>query len=122
MTATTAHSPFGIHRVLEPRGDAVTLPQTALRLDPSPQIAPDEVRVDVEVLNLDAASYRQLRDKHTGPTGHVHGHSVRSEVLEIIEEARAFSTDSVAGIGGGSVLDTAKIVAAFVKSEQQVAD
>ena len=38
------------------------------------------------------------------------------EVLEIIEEARAFSTDSVAGIGGGSVLDTAKIVAAFVKS------
>ncbi|WP_134773335.1 zinc-binding alcohol dehydrogenase family protein [Ornithinimicrobium flavum] len=99
MTATTAHSPFGIHRVLEPRGDAVTLPQTALRLDPSPDLAPDEVRVDVEVLNLDAASYRQLRDKHTGPTGHVHGHSVRSEVLEIIED-RGKMQNPVTGSGG----------------------
>lgn len=44
------------------------------------------------------------------------------EVVGIIEEARAFSTDSVAGIGGGSVLDTAKIVAAFVESEQQVSE
>ncbi len=44
------------------------------------------------------------------------------EVVGIIDEARSFGADSVAGIGGGSVLDTAKIVAAFVKSSQQVAD
>lgn len=44
------------------------------------------------------------------------------EVVGIIDEARAFGADSVAGIGGGSVLDTAKIVAAFLKSKQQVAD
>ena len=44
------------------------------------------------------------------------------EALDIIAEARSFGTDSVAGIGGGSVLDTAKIVAAFVNSDQQVAD
>ena len=53
----------------------------------------------MEVLNLDAASYRQLRDKHTGPTGHVHGHSVRSEVLEIIED-RGKMQNPVTGSGG----------------------
>lgn len=99
MTGMTTHSPFGVHRVLEPSGDAVTLPQAARRLDPSPGLAPDEVRIDVEVLNLDAASYRQLREKHTGPTGHVHGHSVRSEVLEIIED-RGKMQNPVTGSGG----------------------
>ena len=44
------------------------------------------------------------------------------EVVEIIDEARAFGVDSVAGIGGGSVLDAAKIVACFAPSSQQVAD
>ncbi|MFK5635507.1 MULTISPECIES: L-erythro-3,5-diaminohexanoate dehydrogenase [unclassified Ornithinimicrobium] len=98
MTAVP-HSPFGVHRVLDPAGDAVTLPQSARRLDASPQLGPDEVRVDVEVLNLDAASYRQLREKHTGPTGHVHGHSIRSEVLEIVED-RGKMQNPVTGSGG----------------------
>lgn len=44
------------------------------------------------------------------------------EVLEIIELARKFEADSVVGIGGGSVLDTAKVVACFAYSKQQVAD
>lgn len=44
------------------------------------------------------------------------------EVVGIIDEARLFGVDSVAGIGGGSVLDAAKIVACFARSEQQVAD
>ncbi|MFB9732667.1 L-erythro-3,5-diaminohexanoate dehydrogenase [Ornithinimicrobium kibberense] len=99
MTVTTGYSPFGLHRVLEPSGDAVTLPQAAYRLDASPQLAPDEVRVDVEVLNLDAASYRQLREKHTGPTGHVHGHGIRSDVLEIVED-RGKMQNPVTGSGG----------------------
>ncbi len=54
-------SPIGLHRVLEPAG---VLPQAARRLDPTPEIWPDEVRVAVEVLNLDAASYRQLAGAH----------------------------------------------------------
>ena len=41
---TVQHSPFGVHRVLDPTGEQVTLPQAARRLDASPQIAPDEVR------------------------------------------------------------------------------
>ena len=41
---------------------------------------------------------------------------------DIVERARQFDTDSVVGIGGGSVLDVAKLVAAFAQSEQQAAD
>ena len=40
----------------------------------------------------------------------------------IVEKARRFEADSVAGIGGGSVLDVAKLVAAFTCSAQQAAD
>ena len=40
----------------------------------------------------------------------------------IVERARQFDADSVVGIGGGSVLDVAKLVAAFAQSEQQAAD
>ena len=55
-------SPVGLHRVLEPTGDAITLPQTARRLDARAELWPDEVRISVETLNLDAASYRQLAE------------------------------------------------------------
>ena len=40
----------------------------------------------------------------------------------IVEKARQFDADSVVGIGGGSVLDVAKLVAAFAHSDQQAAD
>jgi L-erythro-3,5-diaminohexanoate dehydrogenase len=71
-----ASSPLGLHRVLEPPG---VLPQAAWRLDPSPAIAPDEVRVRVDRLNLDAASYRQLREAHGDDPD-----KIRAAVLDII--------------------------------------
>ena len=40
----------------------------------------------------------------------------------IVAKARLFHADSVVGIGGGSVLDVAKLVAAFADSDQQAAD
>ncbi len=36
------------------------------RLDARPELWPDEVRIAVERLNLDAASYRQLAEAHGG--------------------------------------------------------
>ena len=41
---------------------------------------------------------------------------------EILKIGREFGADSVAGIGGGSVLDVAKLVAAFINSDQKAAD
>jgi L-erythro-3,5-diaminohexanoate dehydrogenase len=42
----------GLERVLEPAG---VLPQAAWRLDASPEVRADEVRIAVERLNLDCA-------------------------------------------------------------------
>ena len=45
-----------------------------------------------------------------------------NDFKRILEAARQFQADSVAGIGGGSVLDVTKLVAAFIDSDQQVED
>ena len=77
-------SPVGLHRVLEPSGDQITLPQAARRLDASPQIWADEVRIDVETLNLDAASYRQLVGAHRTADDQIDGDALRGSVLDIV--------------------------------------
>jgi L-erythro-3,5-diaminohexanoate dehydrogenase len=92
MSAAAAPaSPVGLHRVLEPRG---VLPQAAWRLDTDPALREDEVRVRVERLNLDAASFRQLREAHGGD-----GDAVRAEVLRIVRE-RGKMHNPVTGSGG----------------------
>lgn len=82
---------LGVHRVLDPPG---TLPQTAHRLDVSGPVRADEVAIAVERLNLDAASFRQLSEKHGGD-----GDAVRAEVLAIIGE-RGKMHNPVTGSGG----------------------
>ena len=83
--------PTGLHRVLEPAG---VLPQAAARLDTRRELWPDEVRVRVERLNLDAASHRQLHVRHDGD-----GDAVRAEVLEIVR-SRGKMQNPVTGSGG----------------------
>ncbi|MGY1690537.1 L-erythro-3,5-diaminohexanoate dehydrogenase [Geodermatophilus sp. SYSU D01105] len=82
---------LGVHRVLEPPG---VLPQAAARLDPDPAIGPDEVRIAVQRLNLDAASFRQLTEACGGD-----GAAVRAAVLEIVA-ARGKVQNPVTGSGG----------------------
>jgi L-erythro-3,5-diaminohexanoate dehydrogenase len=77
--------------VLAPPG---VLPQAALRLDAEPAIGPDEVRIAVERLNLDAASFRQLAEAHPGD-----GDAVRAAVLGIVAE-RGKMQNPVTGSGG----------------------
>jgi L-erythro-3,5-diaminohexanoate dehydrogenase len=80
-SASRAGDPTGLHRVLEPIG---VLPQAATRLDTRRALWPDEVRVRVERLNLDAASFRQLARTHTGTDGSLDGAALRAQVLDII--------------------------------------
>ncbi|WP_404382751.1 L-erythro-3,5-diaminohexanoate dehydrogenase [Knoellia locipacati] len=89
---TGTSSPLGVHRVLEPAGEY--LPQAARVLDARPELWDDEVRIDVETLNLDAASFRQLHDKHGGD-----GSAIRAEVLDIVR-TRGKMQNPVTGSGG----------------------
>lgn len=76
MRADVPSDPTGLHRVLD---DATVLPQAAERLDTDREIWPDEVRVRVQRLNLDAASYRQLQRTHDHD-----GEAIRAAVLDIV--------------------------------------
>jgi L-erythro-3,5-diaminohexanoate dehydrogenase len=84
-------SPVGLHRVRTPAG---VLPQAAEQLDARPEIWPDEVRISVERLNLDAASFRQLSEAHAGD-----GEAICRAVQEIIE-TRGKMHNPVTGSGG----------------------
>lgn len=86
-----AGDPTGLHRVLDER---VVLPQAADRLDTRRELWPDEVRIRVQTLNLDAASYRQLERVHGGD-----GAAIRSAVLEIVA-ARGKMQNPETGSGG----------------------
>ena len=83
--------PTGLHRVLD---DGTVLPQAAQRLDTRAELWPDEVRVRVERLNLDAASFRQLERTHD-----LDGDAVRAEVLDIVA-ARGKMQNPETGSGG----------------------
>jgi L-erythro-3,5-diaminohexanoate dehydrogenase len=79
---------FGIHRVIEPRG---VLPQVALRLDPQTEnIADGELVIDVDVLNIDSASFRQIEESASDPG---------ARVAEIVRE-RGKLHNPVTGSGG----------------------
>jgi L-erythro-3,5-diaminohexanoate dehydrogenase len=86
-------SSVGLHRVVSPAG---VLPQAAQCLDASPEIALDEVRIAVERLNLDAASFHQLRSTHGAGSD---GEAIRAAVLGIIED-RGKMHNPVTGSGG----------------------
>ena len=87
----TSGSPLGLHRVIEPAG---VLPQAAWRLDPDPRIWPEEVLIDVERLNLDAASFRQLREATGGDQA-----TMKAAVLGIVAD-RGKMQNPVTGSGG----------------------
>jgi L-erythro-3,5-diaminohexanoate dehydrogenase len=108
-------SPLGLHRVLDPRG---VLPQAAWRLDASAAITRDEVLVRVERLNLDAASYRQLRETYAGDPD-----KIRAAVLEIIA-TRGKMQNPVTGSGGmltGTVAEVGPDSPLGLKPGQQIA-
>lgn len=51
--------PYGLKRVIEPVG---AMPQPAWKLDNSMRCGDDEMLIDVDILNIDAASFTQIKE------------------------------------------------------------
>jgi L-erythro-3,5-diaminohexanoate dehydrogenase len=83
--------PYGLRRVVAPAG---VLPQRAERLDPSLPLGEDELAIDVEALNVDAASFRQIE----GAVGRDPA-AIAAEVERIVRE-RGKLHNPVTGSGG----------------------
>ena len=96
---TQSGDPLGTHRVLvEPGTDAsepIALPQRALRLDNDPEkVFETEIVVEVETLNVDAASFRQMEEASGGDVA-----EVGERVLATVRE-RGKQHNPVTGSGG----------------------
>ena len=83
--------PYGLRRVVKPRG---VLPQQAEVLDPRLPLGPDELSIDVEQLNMDAASFRQIEKEVEGSV-----ERISARVAEIVA-ARGKMQNPVTGSGG----------------------
>lgn len=83
--------PYGLRRVVRPPG---VLPQRASVLDPSLPLGEDELSIDVEALNVDSASFRQMADAAGGDPV-----AIGAEVVRIVGE-RGKLHNPVTGSGG----------------------
>jgi L-erythro-3,5-diaminohexanoate dehydrogenase len=106
-------SPYGVHRVLEPQG---TLPQAAWRIDNSMQICDNEIRIDVDILNIDAASFTQIKQA-AGPDVE----KIKEIMLDIVAK-RGKHHNPVTGSGGMLVGRVSAIGAGLKDRDLRVGD
>ncbi len=84
-------SPYGTHRVIEPRG---LLPQPAQKIDNDMEIYDNEVLIDVDVLNIDSASFTQIEEEAGGDEERI------KEIMLGIVARRGKHHNPVTGSGG----------------------
>lgn len=84
-------SPYGTHRVLEPLG---VLPQPAWKIDNSMAIYDNEILIDVSALNIDAASFTQIKHEAQGDAARV------AAIVQDIVARRGKHHNPVTGSGG----------------------
>ncbi|MHA2050447.1 MAG: L-erythro-3,5-diaminohexanoate dehydrogenase [Promethearchaeota archaeon] len=82
---------YGTHRVIEPKG---ALPQPALKISNDMEIFDNEVLIDVDYLNIDSASFTQLKEEANGDI-----EKIKIKILEIVNE-RGKMQNPVTGSGG----------------------
>lgn len=101
--------PYGSHRVLEPEG---VLPQAAWKLDNTMQVYENELLIDVEMLNIDAASFRQMIGQAQTPDG------VAKLILQTVQQ-RGKQHNPVTG-SGGMLVGTVRQVGKYFSEQVEV--
>ncbi|MGV8946458.1 MAG: zinc-binding dehydrogenase [Lutibacter sp.] len=91
---------YGTHRVIEPLG---VLPQPALKVDNNvTEIYDNEILVDVDILNIDSASFTQIKEQAGGDV-----EKIKEIILDIVA-SQGKMKNPVTGSGGmfiGTVLE-----------------
>ena len=104
--------PYGTHRVIEPKG---LLPQPAWKIDNDMDIYDNEVLIDVEILNIDSASFTQIEIEAGGDESRIAG------IMTGIVKERGKHHNPVTGSGGMLIGKVEKIGPALEgKSELKV--
>jgi L-erythro-3,5-diaminohexanoate dehydrogenase len=104
---------YGTHRVLEPKG---TLPQPALKLDNTMSVYNNEVLIDVKTLNIDSASYTQIRQSCSD-----NATKMKEMILSIVAE-RGKMQNPVTGSGGMLIGTVKQIGPDFPDKKLKVGD
>jgi L-erythro-3,5-diaminohexanoate dehydrogenase len=95
---------YGTHRVLEPKG---ALPQAAWRIDNMMQLHDNEILVDVDTLNIDAASFTQIKKQASGDSEEI------AKIMKGIVDSRGKHHNPVTG-SGGMFIGTVKAIGADI--------
>ncbi|MCC5912092.1 MAG: zinc-binding dehydrogenase [Clostridiaceae bacterium] len=82
---------FGTHRVIEPKG---VLPQPATKIDNNMEIYDNEILIDVQTLNIDSASFTQIKEEAKGDIDKI------KEIMQDIVATRGKHQNPVTGSGG----------------------
>ncbi|MFX1417859.1 MAG: L-erythro-3,5-diaminohexanoate dehydrogenase [Promethearchaeota archaeon] len=82
---------YGTHRVIEPKG---ALPQPAIKISNDMDIYDNEILIDVDYLNIDSASFTQLRE-----AAHDNMEKVKKKIIDIVNE-KGKMQNPVTGSGG----------------------
>lgn len=106
-------SPYGIHRVIEPIG---TLPQAAWKISNDMEICENEILIDVDILNIDAASFTQIKKAAAMDV-----EKIKQTMLDIVAK-RGKHHNPVTGSGGMLVGRVSAIGAALQDRDLKVGD
>ena len=91
---------FGTHRVIEPLG---ILPQPAQKISNDMEIYDNEILIDVQTLNIDSASFTQIKQEAGGDEAKI------KEIMMNIVETQGKHKNPVTGSGGMLIGTVAQI-------------
>jgi L-erythro-3,5-diaminohexanoate dehydrogenase len=97
---------YGTHRVIEPAG---SLPQPAKKISNDIELFDNEILIDVDYLNIDSASFTQLKEETNGNLD-----KIGKRILQIVQE-RGKMQNPVTGSGGMLIGTVEKIGEALIK-------
>lgn len=92
--------PYGTHRVIEPKG---VLPQPAQKIDNTMEIFDNEILLDVQTLNVDSASFTQIKKQSEGNEEEI------KKIMKGIVAERGKHHNPVTGSGGMLIGTVAQI-------------